>query len=268
MITGLSFLEVGLYLLTGSVAGLLAGLLGVGGGLFIVPVLLFLLPASGIESQQLMTICVATSLCTIVITSLSSVIAHQKHQSILWPVFWRFVPGIILGALSGAVIADLVSQQLLKSLFAVSVILISIKMLFHLQPKAISTIPGFFGLSASGTMIGCLSAMIGIGGGALTVPLLNYWKTPMAKAVATSATCGLPIAIAGTIGFIITGLDQEDLPLYSSGYVYWPAVLGIISTSVLFAPLGAKFAHKISARLLSRFFAFFLLIVGGKMLLT
>jgi len=134
----LTFLEVGFYLMTGSVAGLVAGLLGVGGGLFIVPVLLFLLPATGVESHQLMTICVATSLCTIVITSISSVLAHQKHQAILWPVFWRFVPGIILGALSGAAIADVVSQQLLKSLFAVSVILIAIKMLFQLQPKATS----------------------------------------------------------------------------------------------------------------------------------
>jgi len=264
----LTFLEVGFYLMTGSVAGLVAGLLGVGGGLFIVPVLLFLLPATGVESHQLMTICVATSLCTIVITSISSVLAHQKHQAILWPVFWRFVPGIILGALSGAAIADVVSQQLLKSLFAVSVILIAIKMLFQLQPKATSEIPGLLVLSTSGTLIGCLSAMIGIGGGALTVPLLSYWKTPMAKAVATSATCGLPIAIAGTIGFIVTGLDQNDLPAYSSGYVYWPAVLGIISTSVLFAPLGARYAHRISAPLLSRFFAFFLLIVGSKMLFT
>lgn len=268
MLAELGFLEIGLYLFTGSVAGLLAGLLGVGGGLFIVPVLLFLLPATGVESQQLMTISVATSLCTIVITSLSSVIAHQKHQAIIWPVFWRFVPGIVLGALSGAIIADVVSQQLLKGLFAVSVILIALKMLLHLQPKATSEIPGFFGLSISGTLIGVLSAMIGIGGGALTVPLLNYWKTPMAKAVATSAACGLPIAIAGTVGFILAGLDQDDLPLYSSGYVYWPAVIGIISTSVLFAPLGAKFAHRISAPLLSKFFAFFLLIVGGKMLLT
>jgi len=266
LLAELGVIEIVLYLATGSIAGMLAGLLGVGGGLFIVPVLLFLLPVAGIESEQLMTICVATSLCTIVITSLSSVLAHHKHRAIIWPVFWRFVPGISLGALLGAIIADQVSQQLLKSLFGISVVLIAFKMLFHLQPKATSQVPGFTGLATSGTLIGCLSAMIGIGGGALIVPLLNYWKTPMAKAVATSATCGLPIAIAGTAGFIITGLDQTNLPLYSSGYVYWPAVFGIISTSVLFAPIGAKFAHKIPAKLLSQLFAIFLLIVGGKVL--
>lgn len=260
-------LEIILFLATGAFAGLLAGLLGVGGGLFIVPVLLFLLPAVGINSTHLMTISVATSLCTIVVTSISSVLAHQKHGAILWSVFWRFLPGISLGALLGAVVADSVSQQLLKSLFAISVILIALKMLLHLRPKSAATIPGFFGLTASTTAIGSLSAMIGIGGGALTVPVLNYWSTPMGKAVATSAACGLPLAIAGTIGFILTGIDQTDLPAYSSGYVYWPAVVGIVSSSVLFAPLGAKLAHKISAPLLSRLFAIFLLLVGSKVLL-
>jgi len=262
----LNLIEVALYLATGSVAGLLAGLLGVGGGLFIVPVLLFLLPVAGVESEQLMTICIATSLCTIVITSISSVVAHQKHQAILWPVFWRLVPGISLGAMLGAVIADQVSQQTLKSLFGISVILIAFKMLSKVKPKATTRIPGFAGLLTSGSLIGCLSAMIGIGGGALVVPLLTYWKTPITKAVATSATCGLPLAIAGTTGFILTGLDQSGLPAFSSGYVYWPAVFGIVSTSVLFAPAGARFAHSISAPLLSQLFAVFLLIVGGKVL--
>jgi len=262
----LALLEISLYLITGAFAGLLAGLLGVGGGLFIVPVLLFVLPLSGIESDQLMTICVATSLCTIVITSLSSVVAHQKHRAILWPVFWRFFPGLTVGAIIGAVVADLVSQQLLKNLFAVSVILLSLKMLFHYRPKNASEMPGVYGVMSSGSVIGVLSAMIGIGGGALIVPLLSYWKTPMAKAVATSSACGLPIAIAGTLGFIATGFNQQNLPTYSSGYVYWPAVIGIISSSVIFAPIGAKFAHKISAPLLSRIFAVFLFVVGSKVL--
>ena len=263
----LTLLELSLFLITGAFAGLLAGLLGVGGGLFIVPVLLFILPLAGIESPQLMTVCVATSLCTIVITSLSSVIAHQKHQAILWPIFWRFFPGLTIGALIGTVVADIVSQQFLKNLFAISVILISLKMLLHYQPKNVTKVPSFMSVAGSGTVIGGLSAMIGIGGGALIVPLLSYWKIPMAKAVATSAAGGLPIAIAGTIGFIVTGFNQQDLPAYSSGYVYWPAVLGIISSSVVFAPIGAKFAHKISAPLLSRIFAVFLLAVGSKVLL-
>ena len=110
--------------------------------------------------------------------------------------------------------------------------------------------------------------MIGIGGGALTVPILRYWKTAMAKAVATSSACGLPIAVAGTVGYIIVGFEQSNLPAYSSGYVYWPAVLGIIVTSVIFAPIGAKLAHKISAPLLSKIFAVFLLVVGVKVLLN
>jgi len=260
-------IEIALYLATGAFAGILAGLLGVGGGLFIVPVLLFILPFAGVETEQLMTICVATSLCTIVVTSISSVIAHHRHRAILWPVFWQLFPGISLGALLGAFIADSVSQQMLKTLFAVSVIIIALKMLLQLKPKGSFILPGLAGLIPTGTLIGCLSAMIGIGGGALTVPILNYWNTPMAKAVATSAAVGLPLAVAATVGFIIAGLDQDNLLPYSSGYVYWPAVCGIICTSTIFAPLGAKFAHKISGSLLSQLFAVFLLVVGGKVLL-
>ena len=264
----LSLIEVFLYLSTGALAGILAGLLGIGGGLFIVPVLLFVLPFSGIESEQLMSICVATSLTTIVVTSISSVIAHHKHHAILWSVFWRLLPGIGLGALAGAFAADIVSQLFLKNLFATSVILIAIKMLLKIQVSTFTELPGQIILSTVSIIIGSLSAMIGIGGGALTVPILNYWKIPMAKAVATSAACGLPIAIAGTVGFIVTGFDQTNLPTYSSGFVYWPAVIGITSSSVLFAPVGAKFAHKISATLLSRLFAVFLLIVGLNVLLS
>ena len=262
----LDLLEIGLYLATGSVAGLLAGLLGVGGGLFIVPVLLFILPFVGVETSHLMTICVATSLCTIVVTSMSSIIAHQKHQAILWSLFWKLLPGISLGALSGAFIADMVSQQALKMLFGISVILIAIKMLAPLRPRAAAELPGMFALMSIGAVIGNISAMIGIGGGALIVPALNYWKIPMANAVATSSACGLPLAIVGTIGFMFTGMDQSDLPAYSSGYVYWPAVLGIISSSIVFAPVGARFAHRISEPLLSGIFAVFLLIVGAKVL--
>lgn len=267
MLLELGFWEIILFLGTGSLAGILAGLLGIGGGLFIVPVLLFLLPAIGVQSEQLMSICVATSLCTIVITSMSSIIAHQKHRAILWPVFWRFVPGICTGALVGAFLADRVSQQLLTYLFGISVILIACKMLFPMQPKSTLELPGFAGLTLVGMFIGTISAMIGIGGGALSVPILNYWKTPMVKAVATSAACGLPLALTATVGFIVTGWDQNGLPSYTSGYVYWPAVIGIISSSIIFAPLGAKFAHKISAPLLKRLFAVFLLVVGSKVLL-
>jgi len=261
-------LEISLYLLTGAFAGLLAGLLGVGGGLFIVPVLLVILPLVGVDATHLMTICVATSLCTIVVTSISSLIAHQKHQAILWPVFRQFLPGIILGSFIGSYIADSISEQVLTNLFAVSVILIAFKMMFKLQLGTVTELPKTAKLIMVGSFIGGLSTMIGIGGGSLTVPILSYWKTPIVKAIATSAACGLPIAFSGTIGFIIVGFGQTNLPAFSSGYVYWPAVLGIIITSVIFAPIGAKLAHKISAPLLSKTFAAFLLVVGTKVLLN
>ena len=250
----LSILEIGLFLTTGMIAGLLAGLLGVGGGLFIVPVLLFLLPVIGIESIQLMTICVATSLCTIVITSASSVVAHQKHRAILWPIFWRLFPGIILGALIGAFTADIVSQQLLRNLFGVSVILIALKMLFQFQPSNASKMPGRTGLIGSGTLIGCVSAMIGIGGGALTVPALSYWKIPMSHSVATSAACGLPLAIAGTIGFIFflvkkvnsgSGLDHYiSMAGYDLSYLQALMMFGSMPFVVILAEIASHYLGK------------------------
>ena len=254
------------YLALGAFAGTVAGLLGVGGGLIIVPVLAALFLQQGIEPAIIMHLAVGTSLATIVITSISSVYSHHKHGAVLWKIFWRLMPGIIIGAWLGAWLASMLPTKELKLIFGVFELLVAAQMGFGIKPPASSTLPGGAGLAAAGTGIGTVSAIVGIGGGTLTVPFLTWCQIKIHNAIATSAACGLPIAVAGSIGFMVTGSAQQSLPAYASGFVYWPAFLGIVITSALFAPFGAKLAHRLSTKKLRGVFAVFLVCLGVWML--
>lgn len=254
-------------LLLGMIAGLLAGLLGVGGGLIIVPVLAWLLHThADIPVHSLMQIAIGTSLATIVITSTSSILAHQRRGAVLWPVVWQLTPGIIIGTWLGAMIADALPSDTLKIIFAIFVLLVSAQLGFGAQPAPHQQLPKWLGMSFTGILIGKVSALVGIGGGSMTVPFLVWCNVSIRNAIATSAACGFPIAVSGTISFILTGWDVKDLPAYSSGYIYWPAFLAIVPTTLLFAPLGAKLAHTLPVAMLKKFFAVFLAVVGIKML--
>jgi len=255
-------------LLLGIVAGVLAGLLGVGGGVVIVPVLIWIFAAHPeIPSSHLMHFAIATSLATIMVTSSASIIAHHRHAAVRWPIVVRLAPGIVLGALIGAVIADALTSALLKLIFAVFLLVISIHMAMGKPPAAHRQLPAQLGLTPIGMIIGMISALVGIGGGSLTVPFLVWCNVSMRHAVATSAACGLPIAVAGTLGYVVTGGQLTHSVAWSSGYVYWPAFLAISATSLLSAPLGAQLAHTLPVTLLKKFFAGFLAVVGIKLLL-
>ena len=254
-----------IYLLLGSFAGTLAGLLGVGGGLIIVPVLAWVFTSQHFPAELLMQLAVGTSLATIIPTSISSIFAHHKKAAVLWIVFLSLTPGIIVGALLGAVIADQLPSHTLKLIFAIFVLIVAAQLFFGLKPHASRRMPGLFGQGIAGTVIGSLSAIVGIGGGSLTVPYLLINNIKIQQAIATSSACGLSIAVAGTFGFIMTGWST-NAPDYSIGYVYWPAFIAISISSVLFAPLGAYWAHKVDGGKLKKGFAIFLLIVGVKML--
>jgi len=249
------------------VAGLLAGLLGVGGGLIIVPALLWLFALQGLETPHLMQLAVGTSLASIVFTSLSSIYAHHQHRAVLWPKVLALTPGILVGALLGALLADQLASQQLTTLFALFEVLVALQMWFGRTPQQQQRQLSNGVMNLAGVFIGAFSALIGIGGGTLTVPFLSAINTPIRHAVATSAACGLPIALAGAVGFIVIGWDNPQLPAGSWGYLYPPALLGIVISSVLFAPLGAKLAHRLPTVLLKRFFAGFLLILGLKLLI-
>lgn len=255
------------YLLLGGIAGLLAGLLGVGGGLIIVPALVFILSQQGVEPMHIVHMAVGTSLATIVITSLSSTWAHHRHAAVRWPDFFRLAPGIVLGALLGALIADYLSATLLRQVFGVFELLVAVQMATGLRPDAKRTVPPATGMFTAGGVIGAISSVVGIGGGTMTVPFLAWCNVAMREAVATSAACGLPIAIAGALGYVLTGWNETALPAWSSGYIYWPAFAGIVSMSIAFAPLGASLAHRLPVAKLKQVFSILLVVLGVKMLL-
>lgn len=257
-----------LYLALGAFAGVMAGLLGVGGGLIIVPVLAWIFRSQQINEAIIMHLAIGTSLATIVVTSISSVRAHHQRGAVLWPSVWQLTPGIVVGAWLGAAVADLLSSMALQKVFAVFVLIMSAQMAFAAKPPPQRGLPGSVGMLAVGTVIGVVSAIVGIGGGSLTVPFLTWCNVSIRQAVATSAACGLPIALAGSIGFVATGLNAEHLPAWSLGYVYGPALVGVAAISMLLAPVGAKLAHTVPTELLKKVFAGFLAVVGLKMLLS
>ena len=260
-------MELLILLLMGAVAGTLAGLLGIGGGIIIVPVLALVFQQQGVSIDVLMHVSIGTSLATIVVTSLSSIRAHQKHGAIDWSVFKRITPGIIIGGFLGSVVADAIPGDELRLVFSIFMFMVATQMMIARTPAAHRTLPQTPGLVGAGVIIGTISALMGIGGGSMSVPFLTWCNIHIRQAVATSAAIGLPIALAGAAGFMITGWSSEGRPPWSVGYVNLPAFTGIVVASILFAPLGAKLAHTIPPTLLKRFFAVLLYVLGVRMLL-
>ncbi len=255
------------YLAIGAVAGVLAGLLGVGGGLLIVPTLVFVFRQHGMAEAPIVHLAVGTSLATIVFTSISSVRAHHKRGAVMWPVVARLAPGLIAGGLLGAAIADQLPTPVLARVFGVFELIIAAQLMLNRRPKPQRQLPTTAGMFAAGGVIGTLSSIIGIGGGSLTVPFLVWCNQDVRRAVATSSACGLPIAFGGAIGFIVAGWGDAGLPQWALGYVYPPALLGVTLASVPFAPLGARLAHTLPTASLKKVFALLLVGLGVKMLL-
>lgn len=258
-------LELSIYLVTGAFVGFAAGLLGIGGGLIIVPVLATALTYF-IDSSQVVHIAIATSLATILVTSFSSALAHHKHGAVRWDIFKLLAFGVLAGAFIGGWFSQYFASNTLSKIFGVLELLIALNMLLALKPNPSRELPGLAGNTAAGGVIGNLSSLVGIGGGTLTTPYLVWNNVSMHQAIATSTAVSLPVALAGTIGYVFAGLQATDLPAYTTGYIYWPAFLGIIVASVFTAPIGAKMAHKLPVKVLKRGFGVFLLLLAIKML--
>lgn len=255
-----------LYLACGLVAGFLAGLLGVGGGLVVVPALTYIFIARGFPHAHLAHLAVGTSLASIVFTSLSSIRAHHRLGGVDWPVFRRLAPGIVFGTLSGAFLAAGFSTSLLQGFLAIFMCAVALQMIFDFRPHSGIDIPGkmvFFGAAGA---IGFLSSMVGIGGGTLTVPFLLHCRLTMRRAIGTSAAIGFPIALSGALGFALSGSSAENLPEHSLGFIHLPALACVATASVLAAPLGASLSHRLPVRLLKRIFAVLLLFIAIRML--
>ncbi len=258
--------SLAVYLALGASAGLLAGLFGVGGGLIIVPVLAWMFSKQGMDATVIMHLAIGTSLASIWLTALMSVRAHHQRGAVNWPLVQKLAIGIVIGALAGALIADQLPTPSLKRIFGVFELFVAAQMLLVSRFEAHFNLPGRLGLALAGAVIGVVSAIIGIGGGTLTVPFLVWCRIPMLQAVATSAACGLPIAVAGAFGFILTGWNVAPLPTWSTGYLYWPAWLGIVLASSLTTSIGVRLAHQLPATRLRQLFALLLMGIGMKML--
>ena len=252
-----------LYLLLGAFAGILAGLLGVGGGLVLVAALVGLLPLQGVPSESAMHAALATSLASIVVTGLSSARAHHRRGSVAWTSVRWLVPGLLLGAGLGSALAVALPGTVLRWAVAVYCFLAAGQLAFGATRlrAADAGDPNGAGLSAAGLGIGAVSALVGIGGGSMTVPLLIWLGSTPVRAVGTSSACGVFIAIASAAGYAGFG-TPEAMPAGSLGYVFLPAAVGVALASVLTAPLGTRIAHRVGATALKRVFAGFLVVVG------
>ncbi len=257
-----------LYTLLGVVAGVLAGLLGIGGGLIIVPVLVFAFAAQGFPQESLMHLAVATSLASVVFTAVSSAMAHHRRGTVHWPVVGGLAPGIICGALLAGAGARFLSGDLLRMLFGVFACAAAVNMAWERGPVGQRDLPGAAGLFTAGGIIGAISALIGIGGGTMTVPFLAWCRVDMRTAVGSSAACGFPIALAGAVAMSVSGWNISQLPPWSTGFVYWPAACTVGLVSVCAAPLGVRLAHWLPVRTLRRVFAVLLVLVGIKLVMS
>lgn len=253
-------------LLLGTVVGILAGLFGIGGGLVIVPALTLLFSVHGFHADIVMLMAVASSLATIILTAISSVWAHHRLKSLLWTKVWRLTPTIMLGSALGAIVAKHISSEALRLTLVLFLTYVGVQMALQVQAQASNKTQSKTSDAIVGLFIGGLSAIVGIGGGTLTVPYLIQGQYAMRQAVAIASACGLPIAIAGTISYSLLGWQDTRLPEYSLGYIYLPAFLGISASSIFTAPLGAKLAHRLPAKTLKRYFSILLFIMAAKLL--
>ncbi len=255
-----------IFLAAGLTAGFAAGLLGSGGGTIVVPVLVLIFSLHGFSRALTMHMAIGTSLGIMIFTSISSVWAHNKQGGILWPVFKKMLPGLILGCIIGVSIAGFLPGQVLHLVFAIFVFLVAIQLGFDFHPKGQRQLPKTKGLFAMGTIVGSVAAILGIGGSVINVPFFRYCRVKMVNTIATAATCGLPIAVLGTIGFAYIGWDKPKLPPWSIGYVHMPALIGVAIGTMLFAPIGAKLAHKLPSKTLRIIYALVLVVIGIGML--
>jgi uncharacterized protein len=254
------------FLALGAAVGFAAGLLGVGGGLLLVPFFTFLLTIKGVLAERVVHMAIATSLATIMFTSISSLLAHHQRGAVSWHIVKALAPGILVGSWIGPWIGKHLNSAALAMFFAVFVAISATQMLLDRKPAASRELPGAPGMFAAGGVIGILSGLVGAGGGFVSVPFMTWCNVKIHDAVATSAALGFPIALAGTLANIYYGMNTPDLPPGSLGFVYLPALLVVSFASVLTAPLGARTAHRLPVKSLQRVFALALFVLGGYML--
>lgn len=266
----MSLLALSAFAAIGAVAGVLAGLLGIGGGAVIVPALIWVLGHVALiggagDGSVIPHQAVATSLATVIATGSASTLAHHRRGAVGWDLVWRLAPGLLIGASIGAAAAAWLPALWLKRLFALFLLYSGLRMITGAARRAERRLPGAGVLTSAASGIGALSALLGIGGGTLVVPFLANRGLIMRRAVATASACGVPLAVAGSIGFVLSGWGMPGRAPHSLGFVYWPAALAIIATSVPLAPVGARLAHRLPTATVKRVFGVLLLLVAAEL---
>jgi uncharacterized membrane protein YfcA len=255
------------YLAVGAVMGFFAGMLGIGGGALIVPLVMMLFEAQALPREHILHLAVGTAMASVLFTSVSSLRAHAARGAVRWEVFRRITPGILLGGLIGGRIAGILPTRWFALVFTGLVYYAATTMLFELKPKPTRQLPGPAGMFVAGVAISGFSALVAIGGAVMSIPMMVFCNVPIVQAIGTAAAIGFPIALSGTVGYVLTGWNADGLPPYSLGFVYLPALAGIILASVLTAPLGAAVAHRVPARRLRQVVAVLFYLLATRMLL-
>jgi uncharacterized protein len=257
-----------IYLLLGAIVGFFAGLLGIGGGLIMVPVLTFIFGTQHFPPDRILHLALGTTMAAIIFTSVSSLRTHHAHGAVNWQIVKYITPGIVIGTLGGATLVSALPSRILSIIFVLFIYYAATQMLLKTTPKPSRTLPGRLGMFGAGSVIGAISSFVAIGGGLLTVPFLSICNVRLQHAIGTAAAVGFPIAVAGAIGYIANGMAQpQPLPEYSLGYVYLPALGWIVLASTLTAPLGAKTTHTVQTATLKKIFVGLLYLLGTKMLI-
>lgn len=256
------------YVLAGALVGILAGLLGIGGGMTLVPILAALFTAQNFAPDHIVHLALGTAMASIVFTSASSVREHYKLGGVDFNIVWRMVPGMVTGSLLSTLASGWIAQRHLALAFAIIVYAGATQMLLNKKPSAARTLPGTGALLVIGVVIGIICGLVSAGGAFLTVPFMLWCGVPMRTAIGTAAMIGIPLAVVGTIGYLISGWNVPGLPPYTFGFVSVIALVGLVSGSIFTAPFGARLAHRLPVLALKRVFACLLYVLATKMLMT
>jgi len=260
--------ELGAYLAIGAVVGFFAGLLGIGGGIIVVSSLALMYAHHGFAPQYVMHLAIGTALAAMLAGSFASLRTHHRHGAVDWSLVKGMTPGLLAGVFASAFLARFVPAAFLKYFFLGFALLVTAQMLLNVKPKAARTLPRGAALTGAGALIGLISGFGGGGAAAIGVPFLTWCNVSTHRAIGTVAAMAFPLALAGSLGYVVAGWGIAELPGWSLGFVYLPALLGISVTSMLFAPLGARLAHRLPAVTLRRIFAVFLIAMGAKVAIS
>ncbi|SMP64916.1 sulfite exporter TauE/SafE family protein [Noviherbaspirillum suwonense] len=257
-----------IYLASGAFVGILAGLLGIGGGMTLVPVLAALFTAQHFAPDHIVHLALGTAMASIVFTSASSVREHWRLGGVDLAIVRRMAPGMVTGSLLSTLAAGWIAQRHLALAFAVIVYAGATQMILNRKPAAARPLPGAAPLFGAGLVIGTICGLVSAGGAFLTVPFMLWCGVPLRTAIGTAALLGIPVAVIGTVGYLVSGWSIPQLPAWSAGFILLPALLGLVSGSIVTAPFGARLAHRLPVLALKRIFALLLYLLATKMLLT